>query len=69
MTPPNTIPSSISPLEMATAAPTHSPTHTTHANPQYKGEEERTQDPLNQDGYYYTCHPTVSRHPLIISSK
>lgn len=30
MTPPNTIPSSISPLEMATVAPTHSPTHTRH---------------------------------------
>jgi len=44
VTPPNTTPSSISPLKMAIVTSiTHSPTHHTHTNPHHKKEEERTQ--------------------------
>lgn len=41
MKPPNTTPSSISPLEMATMAPTHSPTHTHKSTTQRKKRRER----------------------------
>lgn len=41
MTPPNTTPSSLSPLEMATLAPTHSPAHThTHKSTTQGGRGE-----------------------------
>lgn len=71
MTPPNTTPSSISPLKMATVTPntlTDTSQHT-HKSTAHKKEEERTQEPLIRMYFSYCFHPTASSHSVSLFKK